>query len=150
MTYLLNLRFYWPTSHSTLILTTYGSLWPFLISRQFRKLQNSRTKYLSSRLALLIPTVSTSTFHSTNIYLFLFSHHHIPTNSIAPLSGYKPTHNSQFLRLLWWRAITQNFSFLLLRWQIYVVNSVVNTKLPAILSHRCSTTVSLETHPIYS
>ena len=32
-------------------------------------------------------------------------------------------------------------------WLIYVFNSVVNTKLPAILSHRCSTTVSLETSP---
>ena len=29
----------------------------------------------------------------------------------------------------------------------YVFNSVVNTKLPAILSHQCSTTVSLETYP---
>ena len=29
----------------------------------------------------------------------------------------------------------------------YIFNSVVNTKLPAILSHRCSTTVSLETYP---
>ena len=34
-----------------------------------------------------------------------------------------------------------------LRWLIYVFNSVVNTKLPAILSHRRSTTVSLETYP---
>ena len=31
---------------------------------------------------------------------------------------------------------------------IYVFNSVVNTKLPAILSHRRSTTVSLETYPL--
>ena len=37
-----------------------------------------------------------------------------------------------------------------LRWPIYVFNSVVNTKLPAILSHRRSTTVSLETYPLYS
>ena len=34
------------------------------------------------------------------------------------------------------------------RWPIYVFNSVVNTKLPAILSHRRSTTVSLETCPL--
>ena len=34
-----------------------------------------------------------------------------------------------------------------LQWLIYVFNSVVNTKLPAILSCRCSTTVSLETSP---
>ena len=37
-----------------------------------------------------------------------------------------------------------------LRWPIYVFNSVVNVKLPAILSHRRSTTVSLETYPLYS
>ena len=34
---------------------------------------------LSSKSALLIPTLSTSAFHSTN--LFLFSRHHIPINS---------------------------------------------------------------------
>ena len=34
-----------------------------------------------------------------------------------------------------------------LRWLIYVFNPVVNTKLPAILSHRRSTIVSLETYP---
>ena len=34
-----------------------------------------------------------------------------------------------------------------LRWLIYVFNPVVNTKLPAILSHQRSTTVSLETYP---
>ena len=38
-------------------------------------------------------------------------------------------------------------AFYSLQWLIYVFNSVVNTKLPAILSHRCSTTVSLETSP---
>ena len=36
-----------------------------------------------------------------------------------------------------------------LRWPIYVFNSVVNIKLPAILSHRRSTTVSLETYTLY-
>ena len=35
----------------------------------------------------------------------------------------------------------------LLKWLIYVFNPVVNTELPAILSHRRSTTVSLETYP---
>ena len=34
-----------------------------------------------------------------------------------------------------------------LQWLIYVFNPVVNTKLPAILSHQCSTKVSLETYP---
>ena len=36
-------------------------------------------------------TVSTNAFHSTN--LFLFSRHHIPTNSVASFSAYKLTHN---------------------------------------------------------
>ena len=47
---------------------------------------------LSSKSALLIPTVSTGVFHSTN--LFLFSRHHTPTNSIAPFSAYKPTQST--------------------------------------------------------
>ena len=38
-------------------------------------------------------------------------------------------------------------AFYSLQWLIYIFNSVVNTKLPAILSRRCSTTVSLETSP---
>ena len=42
------------------------------------------------------------------------------------------------------------FFFYPLRWLIYVFNPVVNTKLPAILSHRRSTTVSLETYPFIS
>ena len=47
-------------------------------------------KNLSSKSAPSIPTESTSAFHSTN--LFLFSRQHIPTNSVAPLSAYKPTY----------------------------------------------------------
>ena len=43
-------------------------------------------------------TESTSAFHSTN--LFLFSRPHIPTDGVAPLSAYKPTHNPQFLQSL--------------------------------------------------
>ena len=33
-------------------------------------------------------------------YSFLFSRHHIPTNSVVPLSAYKPTLNPQFLQSL--------------------------------------------------
>ena len=40
-------------------------------------------------------------------------------------------------------------AFYPLRWLISIFNSVVNTKLPATLSHRCSTTVSLETFPVF-
>ena len=45
------------------------------------------------------------------------------------------------------QALSWPSFFYPLRWLIYVFNSVVNTKLPAILSHRRSTTVSLETYP---
>ena len=58
------------------------------------KLQN---KNLSFKLALLIPTVSPGAFLSTN--LILFSLHHIPTDSVAPFSTQKPTHNSSDERL---------------------------------------------------
>ena len=51
--------------------------------------------YQSLLALILIPTVSTSGFHSIN--LFLFSHHHIYTKSVAPFPAYKhihATHNS--------------------------------------------------------
>ena len=67
-------------------------------SSESRKHEN---KNLPSSL-LLIPTVSTSAFHSTNS--FVFSYHHTPTNNVAPFSAYKPTHNAQFLQSLWRRA----------------------------------------------
>ena len=63
--------------------------------RKSAKLQN---KDLPFRSALFILTVSTNAFHSAN--LFLFSHHHIPTNSEAPFSSFKYTHNSQLLQPL--------------------------------------------------
>ena len=86
---------------------------------------------LSFKQALLSPMVSMNAFHSAN--LFLFSHHHIPTNSIAPFSAYKYTHNPQFLQLLWWRAIARKTSAFKL-YKVanfhYQLNSVNNTKLP--------------------
>ena len=53
---------------------------------------------------------ASSTINTHTIYLFLFSCHHIPTNRIALISAYKYTHNSQFLQLLWWRAIALKMS----------------------------------------
>ena len=61
---------------------------------------------LSSKSALLIPTLSTNAFHSTN--LFLFSGHHIPTNSVTPFSDYKPTQPTT--PPLWRRANARNVS----------------------------------------
>ena len=63
-----------------------------------RKAAKLQKRNFSSKSALLIPTVSTSVFHSTT--LFLFSRHHFPTNSVTPFSAYKPTHNPQFLQSL--------------------------------------------------
>ena len=50
------------------------------------------------QIGTLNPTVSTRAFHSTN--LFLFSRHHISTDSVAPFSTIKPTYNPQFLQSL--------------------------------------------------
>ena len=60
-------------------------------------------------MALSIPTVSASAFRSTN--LSLFSHHHTPINSVAPLSANKTTHNSQFFQSFWRRANARKVSF---------------------------------------
>ena len=87
---------------------------------------------LSFKQALLSPMVSMNAFHSAN--LFLFSRHHIPTNSIAPFSAYKYTHNPQFLQFLWWRAIALKMSAFQLctvaNLHLFFINSVNNTKLP--------------------
>ena len=53
--------------------------------------------------------------------------------------------------LLWQRANAWNLNlFNSLLWQIYDLNYVINTNLPVILFHQYSTTVSLETYPLYS
>ena len=122
-----------------------NSIWQFAAFpyiQAVRKAVKHQNKNLYSKSAPLIPTESTSAFHSTN--LFLFSCHHIPTNGVAPLSAYKPTTPPIALTK---GQRSKRKLFYPLRWLIYVFNSVVNTKLPAILSHRCSTTVSLETYP---
>ena len=114
---------------------------------QFGKPQNSR-KNLSSKSALLIPTVSTSAFHSTN--LFLCSRHRIPTR-VAPFSAYKPTDNPQFLQSLWRRAIARNVSLLTLYGgQFSFWTQLITLTYPDIHSHRRRSTVSLETYPLYS
>ena len=109
----------------------------WLFEGRAAKLQN---KDLSFRSALFIPTVSTNTFHSAN--LFLFSRHHIPTNSVAPFSADKYTHNSQFLQPLWWRANAPNVSFLTLySGQFTLSTQLIVQNYTVILSLWCSTTV---------
>ena len=83
---------------SLIILYSLMQFSAFSYIQAVRKAAKHLNKNLSSKSALLIPTVSTSAFHSTN--LFLFSRHNIPFNSVAPFSAYKPTHNPQFLQPL--------------------------------------------------
>ena len=81
---------------------------------------------LSFKQALLSHMVSTNAFHFTN--LFLFSCHHIPTNSIAPFSEYKFTRNSNSSDegLLCLKCQLFNST----QWPIYIISSVNNIKLP--------------------
>ena len=53
--------------------------------------------------------------------------------------------------LLWWRANARNVSFSIsVRWSIYIINSVDKPNFRVSLPHRHSTTVCLETNPLYS
>ena len=94
---------------------------PFLISRQFEKLQNSRTKiYLSNQ-------------HTQSF------------------SAYKHTHNPQLLQSLPRRADAQNVCFeTLYVGQFTSSAQLIILNYPVILSHRHSTTVSFEAYPFRS
>ena len=79
---------------SLIILNNIWQFAAFPYTLAVRKAAKHKNKNSSFKSALYIPTVSTSAFHSTN--LFLFSRHHTPTDSVAPFSTYKPhtTRNS--------------------------------------------------------
>ena len=94
-------------------------------------------------------------FHTSSTIVLRLNIGHVKTNLLQRqiLSQFaintfiSDQHNPQFLQSLRRRANARNVSFFYpLRWLIYVFNSVVNTKLPSILSHWRSTTVSLETY----
>ena len=76
---------------------TLSSIWQsaaFLYIKEAHKATKLWEKiFLKS--ALLILTVSTNAFHSTNLFCY-FSRYHAPTNSVAPSSVHKPhtAHNS--------------------------------------------------------
>ena len=82
---------------------------------------------LSSKSALLIPTVSTSAFHSTN--LFLFSRHHTPPKGQLHFLHINPhtTHNSSNRPD---EGLTLETSALELFRVANIFNSVINTRLP--------------------
>ena len=86
--------------------------------------------YQSLLALILIPTVSTSGFHSIN--LFLFSHHHIYTKSVAPFPAYKythATHNSSIHSDEGLMLETSALKLFTVK-TLYIINSVDNTKLP--------------------
>ena len=56
-----------------------------------------------------MPAISTSAFHLT--YLFLFTRHYIPTNSVAPFLYMNPHTTPQLLQSLRRSANVQNASF---------------------------------------
>ena len=111
---------------------------------------NLQNKNLSFKLALLIPSVSTNAFFIRQIYFYL-SRYHVPTNSVARFFAYKHTQNPQFLLSLWRRANARKVGLLTLyRGQFTLSTQSIKPNYPVILSHRHSTTVSLETYPLYS
>ena len=101
--------------------TWHSAVFPYI--HAVRKAAKLLNKNFALKSALLIRTVSTNALHST--YLFLFSRHYIPTNSVAPFfSIMTHTHNPQFFRSPSQRANAWNVYFETLRWPIYFINSV--------------------------
>ena len=86
---------------------------------------------------------------SSSWFILFFSCYHVPTNSIAPFSAYKDTHNPQFLYSLWCRANAPNVSFETCNsGQFMLSTQLIIPIYLAILSQWCNTTVSLETYPL--
>ena len=60
-------------------------------------------KTLEQKIIFQIGTLNPIGIKRTLFILLIyscFSHHYVPTNNVAPLSLYKPTHNPQFLHSL--------------------------------------------------
>ena len=95
------------------------------------------------KLALLIPAIITSAFHSTNF--FLFSRHHTPTNSAA-----RYTHNFPFALTKGKPALKMSALKLLTVANLRYRLSLIIVNYPVILSHWRRTTVSSETYPLLS
>ena len=93
-------------------------------------------------------TIIESLFLLSNLYLFLFpskDRRNVYTSPSQKISLWKWKLDS--LRR---RASSRNVSFRIsLRWPIHIINSVDKTKLSRNTPHRRSTTVSLESYPLY-
>ena len=87
------------------------------------------------QIGTLNPRVSMNAFHSTNSFC-CFLPYQAPANSVAPPSVYKPhtTHNSLIRSDEGLTLETSAFESLL-RWLIYIVNSVDKTKFACSLAH---------------
>ena len=73
------------------------------------------------------------------------------SSPITMSSAYKHTYMPKFLHSLWRRASARNVSFeTFYGGQFRLSTQLIILNYPIILSHRRSTTVSLETYPLYS
>ena len=55
---------------------------------------------ISTKVIFQIVALNPIGFNERFSFYSCFSRHYVPTNSAAPLSPYKPTHNPQFLHFL--------------------------------------------------
>ena len=106
-------------------------MWQFAASpyiQAIRKAAKHQNNNLFFKSALLISTVSTSAFQSTNF--LLFACHHISTFSVAPFFPYKHTQPAipPSAPTKGQRSKCQFCNSL--RWPIYAINSIDNTQLP--------------------
>ena len=123
----------------------WGSRW---FSKKEGEIMNTRVTFV------LFP--STTLKHLDNNTHNNFRHCRVRFSSFVrqPFSKrlYKPTTHTttQFLDSLRQRANARNVSFRLsLRWPIYIINPGDKTKLSYYTPHRRSTTISIETYPLY-
>ena len=136
------------TSRQALIIRSMWQFAAFPKIKAIRKAGKHQNNNLFFKSALLISTVSTSAFQSTN--LLLFASHHIST--LAQLHFFHiNTRNPQFLHPLRRKASARNVSFVTFYGgQFMLSTQLIILNYPVILSHRRSTTVSLETYPLFS
>ena len=118
-----------PLKHTSTQVSCYttpesGSLRPFPYTWEVRKAAKPWSKNYSFNSALSTPVVSTSAFHSTNLFLF-------STNSVAPFSAYKPIHKPIIPQIAMTKGLRSKNQLLNSSWwPIYVFNAVAFAKSP--------------------
>ena len=113
------------TSRQALIIRSMWQFAAFPYFQAIRKAGKHQNNNLFFKSALLISTVSTSAFQSTN--LLLFASHHISTFNVAPFFPYKHTQPTipPSAPTKGQRSKCQFCNSL--RWPIYAINSIDNT-----------------------